>query len=197
MNPFFIKDADGNPLTLYRGECNHPHQTEPFYRMRRIYFGSLRTAEAYAETNNNDGHYYTSRIFPVHLLIANPFVNQPKDAFMELSHIVATLGSVDAQRVALRFSKYIEETDNWRYKINADNKYDTVKDYLLAGEDINNLYFQAYRFFDSVFEIRRLVQAGYDGAIHAGNGRGSEGEVEYCVFTRPQVFFKSDKTFWK
>lgn len=196
MNPFFLKDAEGNPLTLYRGECNHPHQIEPFYRMRRIYFGSLKTAEIYADTVENDGNYYTSRIFPVHLLMANPFINQPQGAFLELEHITATLGSIDAQRIALRFSKYIEETDNWRDRINANNKYADVKAYLLAGEDINNLYFQAYRFFDSVFEIRRLVQAGYDGAIHAGSGHGSAGEVEYCVFNRAQVYFKPGKSFW-
>lgn len=196
MNPFFLKDADGKPLTLYRGECSHPNQAEPFYRMRRIYFGSLRTAEAYADTTENDGNYYTSRIFPVHLTIANPFINQPKDAFLELEHLIATLGSVDAQRIALRFSKYIEETDNWAYEVNPNNKYNSVKDYLLAGGDITKLYFQAYRFFDSVFEIRRLIQAGYDGAIHAGCGRGSEGEIEYCVFNRAQVYFKPGKTFW-
>ena len=128
--------------------------------------------------------------------MANPFINQPQGAFLEFEHITATLGSIDAQRIALRFSKYIEETDNWRDRINANNKYADVKAYLLAGEDINNLYFQAYRFFDSVFEIRRLVQAGYDGAIHAGSGHGSAGEVEYCVFNRAQVYFKPGKAFW-
>jgi len=49
-----------------------------------------------------------------------------------------------------------------------------------------NLYFNAYKFLDDLVEVDRLKAAGYDGAIHIGNGE-TAGVLEYRVFDLRQV----------
>lgn len=193
----FYKGQDGKHLKLYRGECNHPHYKVPKAFPRAMYFGELSTAEAYSEYETQTGDYYTSRIFEVHLVLNRPFIDQPQDPFLEMGAVAQRLGLSEARRIAIRFAKYIEETDNWQLEINPDKKYKGVADYIHAPiGDVTKLYFQAYRFFDSLMEVRRLKLLGYDGAIHAGSGSASEGKVEYCVFDQKQVYFTASKSFF-
>lgn len=192
----FYKGQDGNYLKLYRGECNHPAYTVPKAFPRAMYFGEVETANIYSECNEQSGNYYTSRVFEVYLVLNRPFINQPKDPFLEMGHVANCLGLSEARRIALRFAKYIEETDNWQLEVNPEKKFKGVADYVNSPiGDVTKLYFQAYRFFDSLMEVRRLRQLGYDGAIHAGSGRGSAHRPEYCVFEQKQVYFTASKTF--
>lgn len=192
----FYKDQDGKYLKLYRGECNHPHHKVPKAFPRAMYFGELSTANVYSEFETNSGDYYTSRVFEVYLVLNRPFINQPKDPFLEMGWVANCLGLSEARRIAIRFAKYIEETDNWQLEINPEKKFKGVADYINSPiGDVTKLYFQAYRFFDSLMEVRRLRQLGYDGAIHAGSGVGSAHRPEYCVFDQKQVYFTASKTF--
>lgn len=191
----FYKGPDGKPLRLYRGECAHPNHETPKSYLRALYFGNVDVANVYAGGDSNTGDYYTSRLFPVYLILDRPFIDQPLDPFLEMRHVRLTLGLGEAKRIAIRFAKYIEETDNWRERVNPDNKYKGVADYLHQGGSIDELYFQAHRFFDSLMEINRLRKRGYDGAIHRGSGCGSADAVEYCVFSRNQVYFTTSQTF--
>lgn len=191
----FYKGPDGKPLRLYRGECAHPHHDVPKSNLRALYFGDVNTANIYSDATTNSGNYYTSRVFPVHLILERPFINQPNDPFLELSHVRGTLGINEAKRIAIRFAKWVEETDQWRDRVNNNNKYKGVADYLTKGGSVDLLYFQAYRFFDSLMEVNRLRKRGYDGAIHRGSGIGSADTTEYCVFSRNQVYFTASQTF--
>lgn len=191
----FYKGPDGKPLRFFRGECAHPNQETPKSYLRALYFGNIRTANIYADTDRNSGNYYTSRIYPVHLILNRPFINTPTGAFLELGHIRRELGKSEAHRIAIRFARYIEETDNWRDRINPNNNFKGVAHYLHEGGVVEDLYFQAYRFFASLMEVNRLRKCGYDGAIHQGSGFGSAHAVEYCVFSRNQVYFTTSQTF--
>lgn len=192
----FYKDALGLPLTLYRGEIEHTVNNSPKRRgMRAVYFGDVTTANHYAGYYAQDYIEKTGRIYPVHLVLNNPFVLPNGSAYLELGFIVDLLGVAEGKRIALRFAKYIEETDNWRELINSLGYYTGVEHYFNAGGSLNNLYFQAYRFFDSGIEVNKLSKAGYDGAIHGGCGIGSEGKLEYCVFSYEQIYSTVSKSF--
>lgn len=191
----FYKDKDGNPQVFYRGECTHPAFDIPKTRLRAMYFGDVETANIYSEMSECSGNYYTSRVFPVHLILERPFIDTPDDPFLELRDVVERLGSSEACRIAIRFAKYIEETDHWTERLNPNKNFKGVADFLYQGGDVKDLYFQAYRFFDSLMEVNRIRRIGYDGAIHAGSGIGSAHKPEFCVFSDKQVFFTASKTF--
>lgn len=192
----FLKCDQGEYLRVFRGECVHPDLSSPKAFPRALYFGDVETANNYADAEANSGDYYTSRVYPAYLVLNKPFIRQPTDAYLELGLVANLLGRDEAVRIAKRFHKYVEETDNWTQLINADGRFADVTAYLNSPiGDVGQLYFQAYRFFDSLMEVGRLVKRGYDGAIHAGCGQGSEGRTEYCVFNREQVFFTASKSF--
>jgi hypothetical protein len=188
----FYKGPDGQALRLFRGECTHPAYDTPKSNLRALYFGDIDTANIYSEVDSTTGNYYTSRVYPVHLVLDRPFIDQPDDPFLELSDVAERLGKGEAKRIALRFAKYIEETDNWR---KLSMYFRSVPEYLSERDDLSKLYFQAHRFFESLMEVNRLRKLGYDGAIHGGSGHGSAGKAEFCVFDRKQVYFTASKTF--
>lgn len=192
----FYKDhKTGLPLTVYRGECNHPDVSYPKHYPKAMYFGDLETAHHYAN-HPNTGDYYTSRIYPAHLVMKRLFINQPTDPFLDLQIIINRLGRNEALRVAKRFAKAIEDTNNWVDNINAENSYKGVEDYLSSPQgDVSKLYFLAYKYFDSLIEVIHLRKLGYDSAIFAGSGKGSAGKPEYCVFDIKQVYSTISNSF--
>lgn len=189
--------GDGNtPLTFYRGEVEHTSISKPRSYPRALYFGDLATAHHYAGYPEVSGDYKTGRIYPAHLVLNRPFINQPNDPFLDMQVLVNRLGREEAIRIAKRFATYIEETDNWRNEVNKSGKYVSVEHYLSCiKSDVIHLYFQAHRFFDSQMEVNKLRRLGYDGAIHAGSGVGSAGKAEYCVFNIEQVYSTVSKSF--
>lgn len=191
----FYKGPDGQPLKLYRGECTHPGYDTPKSNLRALYFGDVETANAYSEVDSTSGNYYTSRVYPVHLVLERPFIVTPEDPFLLLKDVAERLGGSEACRIAIRFAKYVEETDQWSERLNPNKNFKGVADFLYQGGDVKDLYFQAHRFFDSLMEVNRLRMVGYDGAIHGGSGQGSAGKAEYCVFSRKQVYLTASKSF--
>lgn len=178
----------GDPLTLYRGEWDYADKDQPRSKIPAIYFGDVVVANRYIEQPVDNPRGKTPRIYPARLTIRRPFVNQPDDAFLELQVLVNRLGPREARRIAEKFSVWIEATDNWQVEINQAGKYKDVRDYLRSPEGaVERLYFQAWPFFANASEVGKLRRMGYDGAIHAGNGWGSEGYVEYCVFDERQI----------
>ncbi|GMU73237.1 MAG: hypothetical protein DYG94_15015 [Leptolyngbya sp. PLA3] len=53
------------------------------------------------------------RVIEARLVMANPFIDQSDDPFLELSRMAEILGPAEAQRIALRFADDIVRTDNW------------------------------------------------------------------------------------
>lgn len=184
----FLKDDNGIALTVYRGECTSPDRDFPHAKTRAIYFGDREIANRYATPNKHNGLFDTPRIYPANLWIGKLFLNQPNNPMLELNMLVSRLGYPEARRIAERFSGSIEETDQWRYRINQDGKFSSVREYLRDPMgSLCQLYFQAFHFFESDAEVSRLQRLGYGGAIHGGNGYGSEGKAEYCVFSKKQI----------
>lgn len=194
--PFYTGGGD-QPLTLYRGEIEHAVTSTPRRKgLRALYFGDVEVANHYSGYYAQDYIDKTGRIYPAHLVLRKPFITQLQDPFLEMRDVTNRLGRVEALRIALRFSKYIEETDNWQTDINKSGNYDNVEQYLRdIRSDVCRLYFQAHRFFDSHMEVSKLRRLGYDGAIHGGSGIGSAGKTEYCVFSFEQVYSTVSKSF--
>lgn len=182
------------PLDLsgvfYRGEISSPDTNHLRSRTRAFYFSKIEVANRYAEPAENlkAGPEDTPRIYPVRLSMRKPFVNQPNSAYLELSDVAARLGLLEAMRIARKFAQWIEATDQWKERINRVGYYRNVDHYLKCKDgELSKLYFQAYPFFADTEEVGMLIERGYDGAVHAGNGYGSEGFPEYCVFNTTQI----------
>jgi len=182
------KDDEGNPIRVYRGEHGETDQ-EIQSRRGSISFGDKEAANAYAQTPNDlklDGTAEHSRVIPAYLRIEKPWINDKTgDPFVDISHIAKTLGPEEAKRVALEHADIIQGTDNWQE--NFSGKYDSVADMVKRNPgEINKLYMDAYHLLDDKDFVKKLKDAGFDGAIHGGNGE-TAGGTEYKVFDKSQI----------
>jgi hypothetical protein len=182
--------SDGTPAVLYRGE--HGALVEGEYLQSRLnslsFTADRNAANTYAMSPNNsqlDRVAEAPRVTLVHLRIENPIIENRNDPFIDLSHLADKLGCREAKRIALKFDSDIQYTGNWND--NYASEYDSVAQLLKEKPDeLKNLYFNAHKFLDDPVEIERLKGAGYDGAIHIGNGETATG-LEYRVFDLRQV----------
>ena len=175
---------------FYRGEITCPDTNHLRSRTRAFYFSKIEVANRYADPamTTTAGPEDTPRIYPVRISMRKPFVNQPNDPYLELSDVAARLGLLETMRIARKFAQWIEATDQWKDRVNASGYYRDVDHYLKCKDGkLSLLYFQAYPFFADTEEVGKLIDRGYDGAVHAGNGCGSEGFPEYCVFNTTQI----------
>lgn len=180
----------GAPAVLYRGEHGALVDGEHLQsRGNSLSFTADRdAANTYALSPNDsqlDRVAEAPRVTLVHLKIENPIIENHNDPFIELSHLVEKLGRREAKRIALKFDNDIQHTGNWEenYAREADGVAKLLKK---KPNELENLYFNAYKFLDDIAEIERLKKAGYDGAIHIGNGE-TAGSLEYRVFSSRQV----------
>lgn len=125
------------------------------------------------------------RVIEARVVIANPFIDQPDDPFVELATVERRFGREEALRIALRFSGDVPRTDRWDE--NVAGRFRSVPD-LLADDPfrVGQLDFLAFRLLDQVDEVAGSRPAGFDGAIHAGSG-ASAGGVECKVFSEEQI----------
>ena len=107
------------------------------------------------------------------------------------------MGRREAKRIAIKFDNDIRHTGNW--DDNYSSEYVSVAQLLKEKPDeLKNLYFSAHKFLDEPIEVERLKGAGYDGAIHVGNGKTAT-SVEYRVFDSRQVrsALSGRSMFWR
>lgn len=176
---------DGQPVVVYRGE----HGLLPglvHARTRAVSFGSATAASEYARHPNKRGDVAVApRVTPAYLAISNPVIDNRDDPFIEMGTIVDKLGRDKAERIARRFASHIENTGNWIEGFSHD--YDSVEHLLdLEPGRITDLYLDAYPVFDDDEVVGWFAAAGYDGAIHLGNGITAL-EPEYKVFDHAQI----------
>ena len=177
--------VDGQPVIVYRGE--HGASTDLIHaRTRSVSFGSAAAASEYAQHPNQRGDVAVApRVIAAYLAIANPVIDNREDPFIEMGTIVDNLGGDKAERIARRFAGHIENTSNWVEGFSRD--YDSVEHMLdLEPDRITDLYLDAYPVFDDDEVVGWFVQAGFDGAIHLGNGFTAL-EPEYKVFDQAQI----------
>ncbi len=180
-----VVDTDGKPLVVYRGE--HGISDEQIQSRRgSISFGNKEAADLYAKNPNDRGDKAAApRVIPAYLRIENPIVNDSSDPFIDLATIERALGRDEAVRIARKFAGDIVHTNNWEEGF--AEQYDSVGSMLDAEPDrVGELYFDVFRLLDDASEVAKLKAAGFDGAIHGGNGETAL-ETEYRVFDRSQI----------
>jgi RNA-binding protein YhbY len=179
-----VRDEDGQPLVVYRGQ--HGGHDGLQTRLASLSFGSLEAARGYSESPNlRHDTVVRSQIFAGLLDLRNPFI-EADSPFLDLDVVADKLGEQEALRIALKFSTQIEKTNYWTEVAEATGASNVESLARLAPERINELYFDAFHFFDDPEEVAALMRAGYDGATHHGNG-ATACELEYKVFDPGQV----------
>jgi hypothetical protein len=184
-------DAGRAPVLVFRGE--HGEADIPLVgahsRRGALSFGSLAAANVYAADPNDPIHDQTAaapRVVPAFLRIEHPLIDTPEDPFLELSVLRQALGPAQCRRIAAKFADAIADTGNWDEHFAP--RFPSVAAFLeqASDDDLDELYFYAYRLMDDPQEVELLRQAGFDGAIHGGAGSNAL-EPEYKVFSPEQV----------
>lgn len=182
-----VSDPSRHPLIVYRGE--HGTSSEPVHsRHRAISFGTAVAASSYAISPNNPADVPAApRVMAAYLSIAKPVIDNRDDPFIEMGTVLEKLGRDKAERIARRFAGHIENTGNWVDGFAHD--FESVEQLLdLEPERLSELYLDAYPVFDDDEVVGWFADAGYDGAIHLGNGETAL-EEEFKVFDRSQIHF--------
>lgn len=177
-------DEKGQPITVYRGQYGKESGVQS--RLGAISFGNEEAARTYAESPNNRNEVVENpRIITANLVIENPVINTPDDPFIDFKQISEALGNKRAEEIAIALSDAIKNTNNWEE--NYADKYQSVGELLKNNPAaLNDLYVDAFRVFDNAKWVGWFRSAGYDGAIHAGNGETAL-EPEYKVFSKSQI----------
>jgi len=180
-------DPSGNPLTVYRGEHGPTDSGDLQTAIGNYTFtDDPAVASAYAE-NPNDTRMKAEqpRVVPAHLSIKNPIFTNLDDPFVEFSELAHKLGRGQAIKFARKHASSIENTNNWEE--NFADKFRSVEELLAKNPAaINQLYMDAYPLLDDLTFVQAAKKAGFDGAIHRGNGESMDA-LEYRVFDKKQV----------
>lgn len=177
----YAVDDAGEPLLVFRGQ--HGISDDVFHsRLGSLSFGDLSTAYLYAtEPNERSDRVAQSRVIPAYLSITNPVIVSKDDPFISFSLIADHLGVERAVEMAKDLSEHINQ---YAYMIEQGS---TVADLLASNpEAVRTLDADAYLVFDSPKFVEWFKEAGFDGAIHLGNGATLDA-VEYKVFSPEQV----------
>lgn len=187
LSTTLVSDPSRHPIIVYRGE--HGTSNDSVHsRTRAISFGTALAASSYAINPNNPKDVPAApRVMAAYLSIANPVIDNRDDPFIEMGTVLEKLGRDKAERIARRFAHHIENTGNWVDGFAHD--FESVEQLLdFEPGRLRDLYLDAYPVFDDDEVVSWLADAGYDGAIHLGNGETAL-EEEFKVFNRSQIHF--------
>lgn len=173
---------------VYRGQHGTPC-VKIHSRHKAISFGSLQAAKTYAESSNNKRDIVKHpKVIKAHLRIENPFLNEPDDPFIDIALIAKKTSKEYALKIALKFGTHIMHTNNWEEQF--QSRFRDVDELVKKSpEEVSELYFDAFRFFDDNQVVEHLIALGYDSAIHGGNNVTAM-EAEYKVFSKEQIQIK-------
>ncbi len=183
-----VVDALGKPLVVYRGEHGTGNSLPRTAIGTYTFTNDSVVAGVYAECPNdrrNFDYAESPRIMPAYLSIKNPIIDDSNNPFAEFSDLILKLGCRTSEIFARKHGEWIRETNNWND--NYRKKYATV-DHLLNSrpQELINLYMDAYPVLDDHAFVMAAEAAGYDGAIHAGNGASMDA-IEYRAFRLGQI----------
>lgn len=185
-------------ITAYRGQHGPDDPGNPIQsRGGSISFGSKRAAKIYATSPNDmNDEPDTPRIIVANLTINNPVINEPNDPFIDFSVIASALGQEKALIIMRELYSvgHIGNTDNFGERISEwelDNETNPLEIMIESDPDraISELYVDAYPVFDEKEWVEWFREAGYDGAVHGGNGETAL-EAEYKVFDTQKIDIK-------
>jgi hypothetical protein len=180
-----VLGQDGRPMRVYRGQHGQAGGALQSRTNSFVFTNDPEVAGEYATSPNNSAETAEApHTIPAYVNIRNPII-ESSDPFMELSDIADKLGQDEAVAIAKQFSEWIENTSNWQDKYAAE--YGSVEEMLNQDpEKVRDLYLDAYPVLDDAAFVEKAKAAGYDGAIHTGNGVGMD-STEYRVFDESQV----------
>lgn len=186
-----VRDEHGAPLRVYRGEHGRVDSDKPGLQtiLGSLSFGSAEAASHYAQ-NPND-HRVTaqeSRVYPAYLVVKNPIINDPHEAFMEFSYLQHQIGTSLAVEFFLKNSQWVEHTDNWGEIADQGNFSSVQEFYEKCPERMPELYTQLWPLLDDPAFISVLKEKGFDGAVYQGSGETAH-EAEYRVFEPSGVIY--------
>lgn len=185
-----VIDQEGMPRMVYRGEHGKNPTGGIHSRLASITFTEdLEVASVYAkDPNNSQDIAEDSRVIKAFLSIKNPIFKGVDDPFLEVSWLEEKLGRDEAVRIAKKFEEWIAYTGNWEEDPDGIFAgFASPSEFIDAHPDqLGKLYFDAYPYLDDAEEVRLLMDLGYDGAIHMGNGESSH-TIEYRVFSPSQI----------
>lgn len=182
----YLCDTTGAALVVYRGEhgasTNLIHTRTPF----SITFSSMEAAKVYAlQPNISKDNVIEPRVVSAIVRITSPVVNAPDDGFIDIPVLIDRVGRANTERIALKLANHIYNTNNWEEGF--AEEFESVADLLArAPERFDQLYLDLYPILDDEECVCLLKNAGFDGAIHMGNGE-TFGQVEYRVFDVAQI----------
>jgi GNAT superfamily N-acetyltransferase len=179
-------DNQGNPIVVYRGE--HGEGDDQLQTMLGTYTFTedAEVANQYAvDPNDSSMTPLAPKVIPAYLSIQNPILVNYNDPFIDIHVLVDKLGRETAEKFTRKHGDWIRNTDNWHE--NYSQKYRSVNELLDAEPDaLGKLYLDAYPLLDDAEFIQAAKDAGFDGAIHIGNG-ASAASLEYRVFSPEQI----------
>ncbi len=184
-----VRDAAGDPLLVYRGQHGRRIPGAPLQsRLPGYTFCTKEVAETYAhEPNDRRDYPMDPHVIQAYLRIEKP-VFVLEDPFAEFSHLIEVLGYDRAARIARDLDEHIQGLGLW---CDSDDglgrEFRSVADLLdRAPERLRELYVDAYLVLDSTEYVAWFKEAGFDGAIHIGNGE-SACDYEYRIFSPEQA----------
>lgn len=191
------KDDNGLPIRVFRGEHGalDPARSGLQTLLGSLSFGTARAASHYAQNPNNlKVKPEAPRVYPAYLVIKNPIINDPHEAFMEFSHLQSKIGFDLATEFFLKNAHWIEHTDNWG-NIASEGGFSDVREFHEnCPERMSELYTQLWPLLDDPAFIKILKDKGFDGAIYQGSGETLD-EPEYRVFDPCSVIYSISHEF--
>lgn len=177
----------GTPLRVYRGEHGLDQGQDIQTRLPSITFvrdpeiasGYALAPNDYRETPQNP------RTIPAYLRIENPIIKSSSDPFVDFKDLIPKLGEPFVLKMALKHGDRVESTGAWIEEFSQE--FMMVEEMLEADpRNLDKLYMDVYPLLDDPEFVAAAKAAGYDGAIHIGNGESAT-ELEYRVFDQSQI----------
>lgn len=187
-----VSRSDGTPLLVFRGEHGRVSETDNEAKAFQSREASLSftsdpsIASTYAlKPNVSSDSADAPRVTPAYIKIEHPVMNDGEDPFIDLKRIKDILGAEVQKQVALKYADQIQGTNNWNEEFSP--LYTGVEDVIKKSpEKLDDLYMDAYHVFADKSIVNAFKLAGYDGAIHGGNGLSAL-TPEYKVFDASHV----------
>jgi hypothetical protein len=180
-------EPGGKPLRVYRGEHGADEGQDIQTRLPSITFArDPEIASFYAtDPNNWNDTPINPRSIAAYLRIENPIIKNDSDPFVDFKELIPKLGEPFARKMAIKHGDRVTYTNNWDE--NYADKYDGVAEALDDDpRNLDGLYMDLYPLLDDPEFVEAAKAAGYDGAIHIGNGESAT-ELEYRVFDQKQI----------
>lgn len=180
---------EGIKKIVFRGEHGHYIPGQPLStKIGSISFGSKETARSYAlKPNITSDTPVHPRIIEAEIEINKPVFRNEDDPFIDLFLLRPIIGDARLLEMASELEDHLRNTDNF-LSLLEDNECDDLNDLIeKCGESIlDDLYIDAYTILDSTKYVTWFAEAGYDGAIHRGNGETMD-DIEYKIFNPDQA----------